>query len=187
LWYRSRLGREASLADLGSDGGFSRECRGKAKKEVVMRKGFVIMLGLLVVVAVRPCSAQGQAAPVATANPGAVAAANPDVNEVIFYQGSNFKGDSLTLQAPEDVPNLDKTRYGSWSERIKSLKVGADVIVVMYSWSNYSNDCVVFRGTNVGGAAGRYADLTKYGINARARSLRVFLKTYPEKACASSR
>ena len=152
-----------------------------------MRNATVIVLGFLTVVAVRPCSAQGQAPPVATVTQGATALTNPDVNEVILYQGRNFQGDSLTLQAPEDVPNLDKTRFGSWSERIKSLKVGADVIVVMYSWPNYSNDCVVFRGTNVGGAAGRYGDLTKYGINARARSLRVFLKTYPARACESSR
>jgi hypothetical protein len=156
-------------------------------KEVAMRKGFVLMFWVLAFFAVRPCSAQEQAAPVATA-PVAVAGANPDVSEVIFCQGRNFQGDSMTLQAPEDVPNLDKTRFGSWSERIKSLKVGTDVIVVMYSWFNYKGECLVLRGANVGGVAGRYSDLAKYGINApRARSLRVFLKTYPEKACQSSR
>ena len=56
-----------------------------------MRKAVVIVLGLLVVVAAWPCSAQEQAGAVATATPGGMAEANPDVNEVIFYQGRNFK------------------------------------------------------------------------------------------------
>jgi hypothetical protein len=59
---------------------------------------------------------------------------------------------------------------------------------VMFSWFDYGHECLVFRGANVGGVAGRYADLTKYGINApKARSLKVFLKTYPEQVCRSSR
>jgi hypothetical protein len=149
-----------------------------------MDRALVIAVGLLIVVAAWPCSAQEQAPPVATTTQGATALTNPDVNEVILYQGRNFQGDSLTLQAPEELPNLDKTSYGGWSERMKSLKVGADVIVVMFSRFNYGGGCMVFRGGNVGGVTGRYPDLTKYRFDAsRTKSLKVFLKSYPERIC----
>ncbi len=90
----------------------------------------------------------------------------------------------MTLQAGDEIPNLNRSRFGSWADRIKSLEVGDDVVVVMWVWFNYGQKCWVFRGANAGGGTGRYADLSKYGqLAIKTKSVKVSLKTYPESIC----
>ena len=149
-----------------------------------MRRTASLVLGLVVAGAALSLSLEARAGALAEATPVPTPAANPDANQAMFFEGWNFKGNALTLQAGDEVPNLDKTRFGGWAERIKSLKLGTDVVVVMFVWFNYQGDCFVFRGANAGGVTGRYPDLSKYEqLSRRAKSVKVFLKTYPERVC----
>ena len=152
-----------------------------------MRRTALLVLGLVAAGATLCLSLQAHAGTMAEATPAPTPAPNPEANQAMFFEGWNFKGNALTLQAGDEVPNLDKTRFGGWAERIKSLKLGTDVVVVMFVWFNYQGDCFVFRGANAGGVTGRYPDLSKYEqLSRRAKSVKVFLKTYPERVCQPS-
>jgi len=143
-----------------------------------------LVVGLVTAGVTLSLSLEARAGALAEATPVPAPAPNPAANQVIFFDGWDFKGSSMTLQAGDEVPNLDKTRFGGWAERIKSLKVGTDAVVVMFVWFNYRDDCFVFRGANAGGVSGRFPDLSKYSqLSRRAKSVKVFLNTYPEQVC----
>lgn len=106
------------------------------------------------------------------------AAAEPAADEVIVFEGRLFQGASLTLKVGDELPDLGKTAQGNWDQRISSIKVGPDAVLILYSWYKFKRVCLGLPGVNSGGS-GRYSDLSTlkadnpFHLDDRARSLRV--------------
>jgi len=109
--------------------------------------------------------------------------ANPGPNEVILFEGRTYTGAALLYEAGAEVPDLEKLPVGRWGDRVSSLKVGADVVVVTWFLSEYQGWCQVFFGANAGGTSGRYPDLGASRWDNRIDSLKVFPKDTPDLPC----
>lgn len=106
----------------------------------------------------------------------------PAANEVIVFEKALFEGASLTLRVGDELPDLQHVGQSNWDQRISSIKVGADAVLVVYSWYHFKKYCLALPGANSGGS-GRYADLSKLRVRPpfdrfddQARSLRVVAK-----------
>ncbi|MEW6336573.1 MAG: hypothetical protein AB1625_04135 [Acidobacteriota bacterium] len=128
------------------------------------------------------CAALICLVPARADEPAAPAPREPGPDEAVVFEDVTFGGASLLLKVGDELPNLTKTPEGNWDQRISSLKVGADAIVVLYSWFDFGNVCLGLPGTGTGGS-GRFADLSRikpknlrFHLGDRARSLRVVAK-----------
>ncbi len=54
-----------------------------------------------------------------------------------IYDKDNFQGGHLRIEGPAELPNLKKLGDQDWSNRIESLKVGADAEVIAYRKENF--------------------------------------------------
>ncbi|MGE5236242.1 MAG: hypothetical protein ACM3O7_07845 [Acidobacteriota bacterium] len=125
-----------------------------------------------------------------SAVPNPVRAEDPAANEAIAFADPLFQGPAMRLKVGDELSDLRKTAAGNWAERISSLKVGSDAIVVLYSWFNFGHVCLGLPGTGSGGS-GRFADLSRIkskdlpiGFDNNSRSLRVVAKgTNLRKIC----
>ncbi len=81
-------------------------------------RGSVLLVSVLMVAGAATClslevraGVSPEATPAPTPRPG------PEANQVTFFQARQFKGDSMTLQAGDEIPNLNRSRFGSWADR----------------------------------------------------------------------
>jgi hypothetical protein len=106
------------------------------------------------------------------------ASTEPAANEVIVFEKALFEGVSLTLRVGDELPDLQHAGQSNWDQRISSIKVGADAVLVVYSWYNFKNVCMGLPGLSSAGS-GRYPDLSRLKpgnrphFDDRIRSLRV--------------
>ncbi|HWA60186.1 MAG TPA: beta/gamma crystallin domain-containing protein [Caulobacteraceae bacterium] len=87
-------------------------------------------------------------------------------NQVMFCSDANFKGKCFTVDKGGGNVNLTQKSFpggGNWNDKISSVKVGANVRVLAYENTNWTGECIVFSGANVGGRTkGEYPNLTGY-------------------------
>jgi hypothetical protein len=130
----------------------------------------------LAILAVSPGASHGQ-----DPQAGEQVATEPAADEVFVFERHAFDGPMLRLKVGDELPDLRNTPSGNWDERISSVKVGADTMLIIYSWYRFSHVCLGLAGVNAGGS-GRYSDLSRLKaanpihLDDRARSLRVVAK-----------
>lgn len=108
---------------------------------------------------------------------------NPTSSEAIVFEGVHFQGASVVFKVGDEVPNLSDIPEGKWVDRISSLKVGTDTVLVTWFAHDYTGMCKVFFGANAGGHSGRYDDLGNYHWDNVIDSLKVFSKDAKKIPC----
>lgn len=97
-------------------------------------------------------------------------------DQVIFYEHTNWGGNSMSFDYDKDIPDLTKWRFPNsstnWNDKISSIKVGANAKVTLYQHTNFQGASITLKGTGSGGA-GEFPDLPKIGWNDKASSFRV--------------
>ncbi len=111
-------------------------------------------------------------------NTGLVSAFDPAPNQVILYEHKDYGGMSIRFAVGDQIPNLKNVRMGTtnWNDKVYSVKVVANSILLAWEHANYQGQCIVFLGTNAGGA-GNYRRLSDYGFNDKMSSLKVYDKS----------
>lgn len=104
--------------------------------------------------------AAGVAAQDAAPPPSAPIVPVAAADEVIVFEGLNYRGEWMRLKVGTEVPDLRKSPGGNWGDRITSVKVGTDAVAVLYSSADFSGICLGLPGASFGGA-GYYPNLSK--------------------------
>lgn len=96
--------------------------------------------------------------------------------QVIFYEHTNWGGNSMSFDFDKDIPDLTKWKFlnssTTWNDKISSIKVGANAQVILYQHTNYKGSSITLKGTGSGGA-GDFPDLPKIGWNDKVSSFKV--------------
>lgn len=84
----------------------------------------------------------------------------------VFYEHSNYGGNTLTLYPGEGIPSLRDYSEGfwaTWNDKISSIAVWGNVVVYLYADSNYRGEVIEIRD--------HIERLAFYGWNDRALSV----------------
>jgi hypothetical protein len=136
--------------------------RFKRERSAIMRGLSTLAVSVVAVGLVAPALAKGQP-PAPEASPAQevapAPAQEPAADEVIVFADPLFQGASLRLKVGDALPDLGRTKEGNWNDRISSVRVGRDAIVVLYAGHNYGNMCLGLVGGGYGGS-GQYPQLS---------------------------
>lgn len=101
----------------------------------------------------------------------------PESNEVIFYEHTNFGGNSFWYYYDKDVAYLTSYNMGStsksWNDQISSVKVGSDVCVTLWADTNFQGIKVQLNGN--GTDVREYKSMPS-GWNDKASSMKIRMK-----------
>jgi len=100
----------------------------------------------------------------------------PGPNQVIFYEHSNWGGNSMSFDLDQSVADLRSWKFlnssTNWNDKISSIKVGANVKVKVYKDINFKGGDITLMGTGSGGA-GDFPNLSTIGWNDKISSFKV--------------
>jgi len=100
----------------------------------------------------------------------------PGPNQVIFYEHSNWGGNSMSFDLDQSVADLRSWKFTNsstnWNDKISSIKVGSQVKVTVYKDINYKGDKITLSGTGSGGT-GSFPNLSTIGWNDKISSFKV--------------
>jgi len=97
-------------------------------------------------------------------------------NQVIFYEHTNWGGNSMDRELDQSIPDLRTWKFNAsstnWNDKISSIKVGKNVKVTVYKHINYKGNHITLLGKGSGGA-GDFPNLVNIGWNDKISSLKV--------------
>jgi hypothetical protein len=104
-------------------------------------------------------------------------AKEPADNEVIFYEHTNFGGNSFWWYYDRDAAYLTSYNMGStsktWNDQISSIKVGKNACVTLWEHTNFKGAKVQLNGNGTG--VREYKSMPS-GWNDKASSLKIRMK-----------
>ncbi len=118
-----------------------------------------------------------------------VPAAAQTADEVYLYEALDYGGSVLRLDHNVEIPDLSTYRVGgtngpNWSERISSLKVGANKKLLLYTKPDFQGGVLTVGGDSCKQDSGNWAFLPG-GWNKRACSLKVVSADRPAPHASS--